>query len=862
VVEKATTAIVVAAAKASLPTDDHEVQQPFPGSRLGSVPGMLDLVMAPRFPRRRRRVCWSAELLTYQERDGGKCTERPMMRCTAILFLASFFLLGVHAEVRSGAGAGTTHLKNAGFEAGTDNWEVVVYGAKSEAVADPAIVREGRQSLRISASNPSDTALGQEIQLKPGRLYRFSGWVRTRGLDPHGAPVSSTYQIQQPGGRGIIASGRSHKGDTDWTEVAIHFESPPSGKVRVAVFFVGFGRGTGTAWFDDLRLEEIDAAKASIKVTREPLVQAAIDPKQYGQFVEYLCDLVPSMWAEKLYDGSFEGLSPYKFYYLKETDFRERPWYPTGATNRADFALDSAKPVSGRVAKRITIRPGAPATAGIAQDGIAIAPDQPCEFSCFLRQEGVPGPVTVRLHNAAEEYATCEFMPTAEWRKHRARLSFTKGDTSATLSISFRGPGTVWLDNASLMPEKTVGGWRQDVVEAVRALKPGIIRFGGSALDDANLGEFDWRDTLGDPDKRKPFRAWGGLQPTGPGLEEIVQFCQAVGAEPLICVRVSGKGPKDAADQVEYFNGSQQTDLGRLRAKNGHPEPYRIKYWQIGNERAGKDYEARLPVFCEAMKRVDPTIELLSSYPTAGVLDKAAAWLDFVCPHHYAIEDLAGMENDLNAVRDLIRRHAAKRDIRVGVTEWNTTAGDIGPNRAKLWTLNNALACARYHNQLHRHADLVTIANRSNLCNSFCSGIIQTDNHRLYKTPTYYTQQLYATLAGSRPLRIDSSVPANTAPDISATLSAAGDVLTVFAVNRSLNDVTRRLDLSTFGDEGREATVWILTDTRHAGEPDVTNSFAEPDRIVPVQSKRKTSAAPFEVRFPALSLSVMQWRLK
>ena len=62
------------------------------------------------------------------------------------------------------------------------------------------------------------------------------------------------------------------------------------------------------------------------------------------------------------------------------------------------------------------------------------------------------------------------------------------------------------------------------------------------------------------------------------------------------------------------------------------------------------------------------------------------------------------------------------RKIRVGVTEWNTSAGDWGPGRAKLWTLENALACSRYHNLMHRNADLIEIANRSNLTNSFCSG--------------------------------------------------------------------------------------------------------------------------------------------
>src|SRR5579864_3681442 len=188
------------------------------------------------------------------------------------------------------------------------------------------------------------------------------------------------------------------------------------------------------------------------------------------------------------------------------------------------------------------------------------------------------------------------------------------------------------------MPDDAIGGWRPDVVAAVRALKPGIIRFGGSALDDANLGEFEWRDTIGDPERRKPFRAWGGLQPTGPGLEEIVQFCGQVGAEPLLCVRVSGKTPRDAADQVAYFNAPADTPMGRLRAANGHPRPYGVKFWQVGNERAGAEYENRLADFCKAMRGVDPGIKLLSSYPTAGVLRQAGQLLDYVCPHHYDCE--------------------------------------------------------------------------------------------------------------------------------------------------------------------------------------------------------------------------------
>ncbi len=215
----------------------------------------------------------------------------------------------------------------------------------------------------------------------------------------------------------------------------------------------------------------------------------------------------------------------------------------------------------------------------------------------------------------------------------------------------------------------------------------------------------------------------------------------------------------------------------------------------------------------------------------------------------------------MDAVRELCRKQSPKKAIKVAVTEWNTTAGDWGPRRARLWTLENALACSRYHNLMHRHCDLVEIANRSNLINSFCSGIIQTDNHRLYKTPTYYAQQLYATLAGDRPLRIDSTLSTRISPDVSATLSADGKALTLFAVNLGLSDVTRALDLTAFGEEGQEVEAWTLMDRKKAGEPDATNHFSEPERIAPVASRFRAESGKFEYRFPALSVTVLRWKV-
>jgi alpha-L-arabinofuranosidase len=486
-----------------------------------------------------------------------------------------------------------------------------------------------------------------------------------------------------------------------------------------------------------------------------------------------------------------------------------------------------------------------------------------CDFSCYLRQSGLKSPVRVMLHREETVLASAELTPAGAWQKYRARLVPSASDANTTLTIEFRGPGTLWLDNASLMPENAVRGWRADVVAAVKAMRPGIIRFGGSALEETGFGDFEWRDTIGDPDRRRPFRAWGGLQPTGPGLEEIVQFCQLVGAEPLLCVRVTRRTPQDAADQVQYFNGAVETPMGMMRARNGHPEPYRIRYWQVANERRGHEYEQQLPAFCQAMKQADPAIELLSSYPTPGVLEHAGDLIGHVSPHHYDCADLAGVESDLGSIRRMIHDHAPGRPIQVGITEWNTTAGDWGPGRGKLWTLENALACARYQNLIHRHCDLVSIACRSNLTNSFCSGAIQTDNHRLYKTPVYYAQQLYSTIAGDRPLKIVSSFPVDAGPDLSATLSPTGDAVILLAVNGSLHPISRPLDFSAFAPPGgsinRAVEVWTLGDTRNAGEPDVTNSFAEPERIAPRRSTFTSASPRFDFRFPPLSLTVLRW---
>ncbi len=752
-------------------------------------------------------------------------------------------------------------LLNGNFANGTVAWTRTTCGAEPSVEVDTKTKHGASDSLRISSTAPTDTALGQVLKVQPGQIYRFSGWVKTADIKPGTSPVYGTIQVQHAPDGVTLASGHNHVGTTDWTREDVYFVGPNDGNIRACLFQFGWGKGIGTTWFSDLTLEPIRPSDSTIRLTKKPFCPGRINPMQYGQFIEYLCDLVPSMWAEKLYDNSFEGLTPYKFHFVAETDFKENPWYPFGQANRLQVSQDSTTFISGKVSKHIVLTDGPRCQGGIAQDGISVEKGQACTFSIFVRGTGGVSHLKVRLYKGSDEISTATLPVTKRWQKVSTSLIPRRTTDNASLAIEFTGPGSWWLENASLMPKSNIGGWRPDVVKALTALKPGVIRVGGSVLDDANLGTFEWTDTIGDPDHRTPFAAWGGMQPMGAGLEEVVQLIQTVKAEPLICVRYEKKTPKDAANEVEYFNGSIETPMGAQRAKNGHPKPYGIKYWQIGNERWGEEYWKAVPEFCKAMLAVDPKIELLSSFPSDALIKGAAPYLSYVSPHQYDVENLSGTLQELAQTRSMIARSGGGKELHVAVTEWNTTAGDIGLPRAKLWSLKNALDCSRYQNLLHRQADLVAIANRSNLANSFCSGIIQTNRASMFLTPTYYAQSLYANCAGTRPLKIESALPADLSPDLSATLSEDGRWLTLFAVNQKLNEVPRTIDLSEFINTTGEADVWTLGDTKLADEPDVFNSFLEPKRIVPVKSTFKASLPKFNYTFPPLTLTVLRWRV-
>lgn len=592
-----------------------------------------------------------------------------------------------------------------------------------------------------------------------------------------------------------------------------------------------------------------------VQISEEPLFDRTIDIKQGGQFIEPLCNLIPSMLAQQVANDSFEEEPPYKVTYKADLDKPYRPWYPDGAVHVAEFALDTEGAFNGAQCQKIAV-PRERCRAGISQDGFSLVADMGYALRMHMRGEG-----NVQVRASLHGGGGCLAGPVdlgrtgASWAPAAALLKATRDAENVTLTIECEGPGTVWLDRVYLIPEDAVLGlWRRDVTEALMAMNPGVVRWGGSTTEG-----YEWTQGIGPWDQRAPFTTcWGGLEPNFVGMEEFVQLCEYIGAEPLLCLRWSGKQPEDAAAQVEYFNGGPETEWGRKRAENGHAEPYSVTYWQIGNEVGGTNYDSQVLAFAKAMKAADPKIKILSAFFTAHTLARGAGYIDYLCPHHYGCVDLTGKANEFAHMRALITRDGGGRDVRFAVTEWNTTAGDWGLGRGTLQTLSNALSCARYQNLMHRNADLCEIAIRSNLVDSFGSGVIQTGPGWMYVAPTYYAQQLYQRAAGSHVVRLTRASTKSwpeAQPDLSVTLSPDKKTLRIYAVNSTAD--AHPVDF-VLPRAAASAAATVLKDRDNAGCAEVMNTRDDPDRISFAFGSVETHDMALMYSFEPLSLTCLE----
>src|SRR4051794_40819828 len=158
-------------------------------------------------------------------------------------------------------------------------------------------------------------------------------------------------------------------------------------------------------------------------------------------------------------------------------------------------------------------------------------------------------------------------------------------------------------------------GFRGDVLDLVRELGPGVVRYPGGNF----VSGYRWEDGVG-PVAARPRRldlAWHAVEPNAFGTDEFVAWCRAAGAEPMLAVNLGTRGIQEAVDLLEYCNHPGGTRLSDLRRANGATEPHDVRLWCLGNEmdgpwqvghRPAAEYGALATRTARAMKLMDPRV--------------------------------------------------------------------------------------------------------------------------------------------------------------------------------------------------------------------------------------------------------------
>ena len=365
-----------------------------------------------------------------------------------------------------------------------------------------------------------------------------------------------------------------------------------------------------------------------------------ISPYEYGMFIEHIGALIyRSLWSEMLDDRKFyfpiKPEEPQAAAPAQGGPFRNmqlRKWRPIGPPDAV--SMDKEHPFVGEQSPRIVLDASTPH--GIRQAGFALVKSK--KYTGHIWFRGTPGAkinIALIWGQGANDRQTVA-LPALTSTYKELPLTFTAAASTdaGALEITGTGSGNVHIGAVSLMPADNLDGFRPEVIAQLKQLHSGFWRLPGGNF----ISDFNWYHSVGPGDKRPPDfdYAWNAMQTNDVGMDEFMTFCKLIGVEPYITVNAGFGDAHSAAQEVEYMNGTTSTPMGALRARNGHPAPYHVKLWDIGNEPYGqwqlgrtdlKYYLLKHNEFAKAMREVDPSITLLASgsMPEEAILEGVAA---------------------------------------------------------------------------------------------------------------------------------------------------------------------------------------------------------------------------------------------
>jgi alpha-L-arabinofuranosidase len=490
---------------------------------------------------------------------------------------------------------------------------------------------------------------------------------------------------------------------------------------------------------------------------------------------------------------------------------------------------------------------------------------------------------------------------SSAWEKYSASLRPNKTDAKARLQLRMEGEGRMHLDFVSLFPKQTwknrPGGLRADMVQMLADLKPGFMRFPGGCIVEGHYlnGRYRWKNTIGAlEDRQLLINRWNDefkhrpapdyFQSFGLGFFEFFQLCEDIGAEPLPILNCGmacqfnsgelapldqiGRYIQDALDLIEFANGPPGSAWGDRRVAMGHRAPFHLKMLGVGNEQWGTSYFERYTLFAKVLKEKHPEIVLISSAGPSPADERFnLAWpklrelhADIVDEHCYAapawfLQNTHRYDNyDRQGPKVFMGEYAAQ------------SVATVSPKNRN--NLECALAEAAYMTGLERNADVVRMASYAPLFAhidgwQWTPDLIWCDNLRVYGTPNYYVQQLFARNRGDfvLPTKVKPSIrtagSSMVLPAVFATASKeekSGEFI-LKLVNPTPDPHMCDIFLEGTSNLSSKASAVVLS----GKAPDEENSFDEPTKVAPVSSLIDGVGSHLQYQCEPRSLTVLRF---
>ena len=519
--------------------------------------------------------------------------------------------------------------------------------------------------------------------------------------------------------------------------------------------------------------------------------------------------------------------------------------------------------------------------------GIGVVKGEDYRFSVWAKAPKGKATIRVQLIDQYSRGEHQEFVEktlditSADWKKYEIVMKAPVTHKKANLRIFLKGGNPVSLEHVSLFPVNTFknreNGLRRDVAQALADVKPGLLRFpGGCIVEGTDLEtRYQWKNTIG-PVENRPLNQnrWEHTfdyryypdyyQSYGLGFFEFFQFSEDIGAEPLPVLNVGmacqfqnrnkecAHVPmdqldpyiQDCLDLIEFANGDVNTTWGKKRAEMGHPEPFNLKFIGVGNEQWDTLYFKRLTPFVKAIRAKYPDIKIVgTSGPDSegkmfelGWQDMKKQKADLVDEHFYRPESWF-----LNS--GLRYENYDRKGPKVFAGEYACHG------KGKKWNHYEAsILEAAFMTDMERNADVVYMTAYAPLLAhvdgwQWRPDLVWFDNTEMFKTCSYYVQQMYAQNKGTNVLSLTMNKKPVAGQEgqnglfASAVLDANANTVIVKVINTS--KTAQNISLNLVGMKG-EKTAKTIT-LNHSGMDD-ENTIEAPNKIAPVKGSVKCEA--------------------